>query len=116
MGLVSSYGVRHLELASVAVLLRFWWCLFFAAGFRFLFVFFPANAHGLQNVSGSLASSFYFLLLNQGRGGGATEAIFAYREKHRFRVRTGFYEYYCTKYNLSVCLSFFFSLNPPADG
>ena len=50
------FVARRLELAAVAVLLCFWWCISSAAGFSFFFVCFPANAHGLRHESDNLSS------------------------------------------------------------
>ena len=50
------FAVRRLELAAVVVPLCLWRCVLGAAVFVLIFVAFPANAHGLRDVSGSLAA------------------------------------------------------------
>ena len=81
------------------MILCFWGGVLKAARFRafVFFVYFTPNAHGLRHVSGSvsgsLASYTSRLVKRQGRGSGATGAVFAHRKKKKpFRsgVPTGF--------------------------
>ena len=53
-----------------------WWDFVF-----FFFVFFTSNAHGLLQVRGNLASCTSLLVMRQGRGSEATEAVFCLQGK-----------------------------------
>ena len=55
---------------SWCVCLVVWW------DFVFFFVLFTSNAHGLLQVRGNLASCTSLLVMRQGRGSEATEAVF----------------------------------------
>ena len=67
------------EVVLLAGLLWISWCVLGAAGFFCVFfppVFFSSNAHGLLQVRGHLASFTSMLVMRQGRGSEANEAIF----------------------------------------
>ena len=63
--------------AAVDILRSISWCVFLVSGgILFFFVFFTSNAHGLLQVRGNLASCTSLLVMSQGRGSEATEAVF----------------------------------------
>ena len=74
------FAARHLELVAVAGLLWISWCVLGGAEifvFFFVSIFFSSNAHGLLlQVRGHLASFTSLLVMRQGRGIEAAEAVF----------------------------------------
>ena len=95
-----------LELAAVAVVLWFWWCVLNAAGCRGGVRCFLHRTHTAYGLCHSLASFASLLVLREGRVSEATEAVFLLLDKKkplRCEVRTGCY--YLISLSSLLCLS-----------
>ena len=105
------FPARRLEVVAVAGLLWIYFVVcFFSVWWDFVFlffVFFTSNAHGLLQVRGKLASCTSLLVMRQGRGSKATEAVFCIQAKRLFIpgcVQGAIIQLFCPC--LCVCVTF----------